>query len=74
MKDESPNFASVNTILLSRSIVAVFGREVIVSIDGILPLVHDGRGVGTCRVPSMYKHTSCYMINSEISLIKVVLR
>ena len=54
MKDECPNFSSLNTILLSRSIVGVSPREVIVSIDGVLPLVHDGGGVGTCRVSPMY--------------------
>ena len=54
MKDESPNFSSVNTILLSRSIVGCSRKEVIVSIDGVLPLVHDVGGVGTCRVSQMY--------------------
>ena len=68
MKDESPNFSSINTILLSRSIVRVARREVIVSIDGVLPLVHDGGGIGTCRVSPMYYHALCYMINSKISL------
>ena len=54
MKEESPNFASVNTILLSRSIVGVSRREGIVSIDGVLPIVHDEPGVGSCQVSPMY--------------------
>ena len=54
MKDESPNFSSVNTILLSHSIVGFSRREVTVSIDGCLPLVHGEGGVGPCRVSLMY--------------------
>ena len=54
MKDESPNLSSVNTSLLFRSIFGVSHKKVIVSIDGVLPLVHDGGGVGTCRVSPMY--------------------
>ena len=54
MKDEYPNFSSVNTILLSWSIIGVFRSEVIISIGGVLPLVHDGGGVGTCQVYPMY--------------------
>ena len=54
MKDESPNLSSVNTILLFRSSFGVSHRKGIVSIDGLLPLVHDGGGVGICRVSPMY--------------------
>ena len=54
MKDESPNFSYVNTILLSRSINGVSRKKIVVSIDGILPLVNDKGGVGTCRVSPMY--------------------
>ena len=68
MKEETPNFSSVNTILLFRSIFGVSPKEVLVSIDDHLPLVHDGGGVGTCRVSPMYYHAFCYMINSKISL------
>ena len=51
----SPNFSSVNTILLSRSLVSVSRTEVIVSIDGVLTIVHHGGYVGTCSVSLMYE-------------------
>ena len=54
MKDESPNLSSVNKILLSHSMIGFSRREVIVSIDGCLHLVHDVGDVGTCRVSPMY--------------------